>query len=375
LAGSLIKVGRIQPDQIPLLQEHFRPPQSETKRSFREKILACLSDPHLCHTDIIQGSDRPLALVAQSLKRENILEIPVLRVSAGLLNSTLARFLINKTIINAIHEYKRKLIVVTDDYLSDELIFALQVNGFVAQGNAWIRFASAGIEKAAGLTGMMRNIDGWFPGTKNYLEEVENTISSGMVEENRTILLREEKALWPMKMVDLDIPAFVVPIQPRWAKDLFDSDLARQTLFGSNPGLMLSLENVYYRSCRQKILDAPGRILWYVSGGKGNYQGSKSIKACSYIDEIVIDKPKILYARFRRLGIFSWRDVYDVAENNVENEIMAFRFSKTEMFKNPIDLLELRKIWQEEIGTEFYPLAPRQISTQLFFRLYRMGME
>jgi hypothetical protein len=138
--------------------------------------------------------------------------------------------------------------------------------------------------------------------------------------------------------------------------------------------LIFRLENAYYRSSRPRILEAPARILWYVSEGSGNYQGVKSIKASSYLDEIVIDKPKNLYSRFRRLGVFTWEDVYNVAEHDIDQDVMAFRFSKTELFENPIDLSNLRQIWIEDTGAQFNPVTARQISPELFFRLYRIGI-
>ena len=77
-------------------------------------------------------------------------------------------------------------------------------------------------------------------------------------------MLDLEKGLWPLKIRELNIPTFIVPIRPEWAMHLFDEDIAKQDLFGGEPSLILNAENIYYRASVPKVLTAPGRILWYV---------------------------------------------------------------------------------------------------------------
>jgi hypothetical protein len=100
-----------------------------------------------------------------------------------------------------------------------------------------------------------------------------------------------------------------------------------------------------------------------------------SIRACSYLDEVVIDKPKALFSRFRRLGIYQWEDVFKVAKERLNQEIMTFRFSNTEVFSAPIHKDDLQKIWKEETGGSFHIQGPISIPSQRFFRLYKMGVQ
>ena len=76
-----------------------------------------------------------------------------------------------------------------------------------------------------------------------------------------------ERMLWPVKIVETDVPCFIVPIKPRWAKYLFDEHMASQDLFGASD-LIFNAELVFYRSKRPGGLTAPARILWYVSHRK-----------------------------------------------------------------------------------------------------------
>ena len=178
-----------------------------------------------------------------------------------------------------------------------------------------------------------------------------------------------------MKIKEVDVPAFIVPIRPVWAMHLFDTDIAGQDMFGGEPSLILNAENVYYRSSAPKVLSAPGRVLWYVSAGDQNYQGSMYIKACSYLDEVEIGKPKQLYSKYKKLGIYKWNDVYNgVANNNLNKDIMAFKFSKTEIFSHPIPYSLLKEIWKSH-GQNLNIVGPIKISAERFFDLYSLGIK
>jgi hypothetical protein len=166
-----------------------------------------------------------------------------------------------------------------------------------------------------------------------------------------------------------------VPIQPQWAQELFDEDLANQTLFGATKLLALNREAIYYRASRPQVLTTPGRILWYVSQDQqGRYQGGGAVRACSRLEEVSIGLPKDLYRRFQRLGIYEWPQVLAAARGNINQPIMALRFSHTELFRRPIPRAELRAAYTES-GCGLMLQSPSRVPTpQLFAQLYRQGM-
>ena len=88
----------------------------------------------------------------------------------------------------------------------------------------------------------------------------------------------------------------------RWAKELFDEKLASGTLYGSKEELELSRENVYYRSkhASEEVLRLQAAFFGTSSEDK-RFPGSSSIRACSRLERVVVDKPKL----FRRFSIFS----------------------------------------------------------------------
>jgi hypothetical protein len=184
-----------------------------------------------------------------------------------------------------------------------------------------------------------------------------------------------ERRLWPLRILDANIPNFIVSIMPAWAQHLFDEGIARQTLLGGRDDLLLRNENVYYRSARSGggIL-SPARVLWYVTQDKDNPMTSMQIRACSLLDEVIIGRAKDLYSRFERLGIYAWEDVLRTAGQNANNKIMALRFSNTVILSRPIGLQTLKNIIREEEDKEPMLQSPQRINNQTFARIYRKAL-
>jgi len=368
LSGSQLSIEHICSEQVPCLEDFFRHHQKEKKSEFNKKLSKYLSDPRNCQADIIQEKDNPLALRIFDRSEEQELEIPVLRISEGPLSSILARHIIFQSVLTSSDE-GRILTKVTDNYLSDEIIDALRRNDFVYLGNIWVKMNLPIVATSNEVISKLKSFRKLLP---QYCDELSDLLAKSISDNNIELLLKIERALFPAKITDINIPAFIIPIRDRWAMSLFDAEIASQSLFGADPALMLNTENVYYSASRSKI-SPPARILWYVSKSK-TYQGDQSVKACSYLDEIVSDTPKVLFSRFQRFGIYKWQDVFETAGNDLSKKIKAFRFSNTELFKKPIPLKHLKEIWSEKDGKRFYPpQSLRPASIQDFFHLYRLG--
>lgn len=372
LAGSLIERRRVHSQQGDFLDE-FRDTRTETKAEFRRKLQPYLAEPHTFKVDIVESRGQPLALIVYSRQNQDTLEIPVLRVIQGSLASILSRHLIHDAILISAKE-SRILTKITESHLSDNIADALQEDSFVAINQVWVKANLQDVEKAEILGPKLVVRGKQFPQVNSYFQKLSNVLESARSQDNIQLLLQVERSLWPAKIADLDIPIYIVSIKPQWAKDLFDHNIAKQTLWGADPSLMLNVENVYYRSSRTRLV-SPARILWYVSQGTASFQGTMSIRACSYLDQVVVDKPKVLYSSFKRLGVYKWEDVYRAAGGDVDQEIMAFRFSGTELFSNPIHWDELQEIWMREKGQKFNILSPVRISNDTFLHLYKMGTQ
>lgn len=373
LAGSQIKIERVHPGQTSFLEDAFRAPQEETKAGFRQKLHLCLANPRIFETNIVRSVEHLLALIVHGRQSQQELEIPILRVVRDPLSATLARHLVLHSVLVSSGE-ERVVNKITDPYLSNDVVDALREMGFVFTGDFWIKANLPVVEIVEGVVSRLSSLSIDFPQVSQYFKQIADALTMAYAVGNVQTMLQIERSLWPAKLADIDIPTFAVPIRPEWAMHLFDPHIASQDLFGGEPSLIFNVENVYYRSSRPKVLAAPARILWYVSRGRGKYQGTMAIRATSYLDEVVIGAPKPLFSQFRRLGVYRWEDVFSVARGRIDREIMAFRFSNTEVFSNPITRNELQEIWREEVGGRFHIQAPIAVPKERFFRIYKLGL-
>jgi hypothetical protein len=373
LAGSQVGIVRIRSDERASLEDLFLAPQEETKAKFRRRLNIYLSDPHTYETDIVQSAEQPLALIVRGRQAERELEVPIFRLARGSLSPTLARYLALQSVLTSSRE-RRVLTRVTDPHLSDIVVDALQDTGFALVDEIWTKANLSTIGTSDELVPRLISLSSDITSSKQYFHQIIGALTVACAGGDTSTMLQVERSLWPAKLTDIDIPAFIVPIQPVWAMHLFDPGIANQDLFGGDPNLILSVENVYYRARHPKVLSAPARVLWYVSKGKGKYQGTMSVRACSYIDEVAIDKPKVLFSRLRRLGVYRWEDVFEIAKRDANQEIMAFRFSNTEVFDHPIHRDEMQEIWREETGKSLHLQCPVSMPAQTFFRLYKKGI-
>jgi predicted nucleic acid-binding protein len=372
LAGSQIRIEKVHAQQSEKCVQKFLSPQSETKNKFNKKLQLVLSNVPFIETFIvIDGQGEEHGLISYSRQYDDQLVIPIFRVGQFPICRFVAKYLVNELVLTASVE-NRSTIKVSEEFLSPQIALALQESGFFQLQDCWVKITLQGSLSVRGV--IARLLNSTWP---DYLKEtIANLISTLNSSPNQATLQEVEKGLWPLKISDIDLPVFIVPIRPEWAMHLFDVDIAAQDLFGGEPSLILNAENVYYRSGFQKILSAPGRVLWYVSAGSKRYQNLMYVKACSYLDDVEIGKPKQLFSKYKKLGIYKWKDVYNgVAKGNLNKDIMAFKFSKTEIFKTPINLLQLQQIWKAEGKNFNNAISPLLISKENFFKIYDLGMK
>ena len=158
--------------------------------------------------------------------------------------------------------------------------------------------------------------------------------------------------------------------------NLFHVGIAEQDLFGGDSTLLFNTENVYYRAARPVVLENNSRILWYISKGNNRFSGTMNVSTSSYLTEINIDKPKVLFSKNKRLGIYRWADVLRTASDDINKDIMAFSFELNENFSKQISISELNNAYNKHLERDFFsPQTPFRISEELFYEIYRLGMK
>jgi len=368
LAGSSFRIRRATSgDEDRLLSAFQASSMGENAASFRKRLRGLLASPVSARcfvAETVQG--KPLALYGLSLGSPGSLEIRLFRVGRGTLAPTLARHLLARALQEAAQE-KRNSTILTEPHLDRAVLSALEEDGFTCLDGVWLKLNLAVADTSQGIARKLDDLASSTAAGSSLAATLAAAMKAWQGARGVADAVALERALWPAKMIDAEIPCFIVPIQPNWAQSLFDEGLANQELFPQAPELVLKREQVYYRANQACGLIAPGRILWYVSRD-ANRHGTMSIRACSRLDELVVDRPKALFSRFRRLGVYEWRDVFRTAKQDLERSIMALRFSDTELFRSPVSRDQFRRL-----GVSSNLQSPVRIVKEQFAEIYKLG--
>jgi predicted nucleic acid-binding protein len=206
---------------------------------------------------------------------------------------------------------------------------------------------------------------------KKYLPDI--AVFNAVDLNNNSQLLNIEKMLFPLKIYDLDIHCYIIPIKAIWAGHLFDYKISSCDFWGAQEKQLWNIENVYFRHKKPITEISPARILWYVSEDKkDNSSRSKAIVATSYLDEVMTGKPKDLYSTNKHFGIYEWKDIFALSDNNINKDIRALRFSRTEVFDKTVSYKAINQIF-ETYGKKISTFnSPVQISIDIFNQIYKL---
>lgn len=366
LAGTQLLKKRVAAEEKQILIESFT---LDREVDLKTQLSRMLIENHKYECIAVWDGNTPVALIVYSRENKYELSVPILRVNYKSLSETLTRHIIWRTINLSVSE-GRDFTRIIESQIDDFIIRVIQDAGFYGIDGNWIKInskiAKSTIEVSEHLTNISLDLTDEY---KSICRQFSYNLTSNE-SANPEFMFDLEKLLYPTKIVDTSIPNFVIPIKPHWAKELFDEELARESLFGvSRSELALNWESVYYRSTKPKPMnfEYPARILWYISSDvDGAYTSKKSkICACSTLDEVAIGNPEELYLKFRRLGVFKWEDIKSISKN----EIMAIRFSNTEIFKNPISLDRIYELLESDAQIQ----SPRLVTNEAFFKIYSLG--
>lgn len=364
IAGSRLKNSLLRTESLDVVVEAFKAPD-ERASDFKKSLHHCLSQPKTTDVQVItDNADAHVVLGVMDRQQLHILHVPVLRHGRHPMAATMLRNFLRACLASAARE-RRCVVTVTDTRLSDVDKDILKEFGFASCGDTWAKIALQAVgdlETIRNAVTSLRLSANLEPAKRAALNAITNALELREMAAFATI----ERQLWPAKVVELNVPTFIVSIKPKWAQHFFDAELGSQLLFGLREDLHLGVEGAYYRSTENNNLTVPGRVLWYVSKDSGD--GSMTIKACSQLEEVVVGKPKELFRRFQRLGVYEWRDVYAAAGNDISKDIVAFRFRMTERFSHPVGMAAL-----ETLGIRAPFMSPRKVSDSQFASIYKMG--
>ena len=370
IVGTSINSNNISSSDIELLVDTFLFPL-EKKYKFQKIIRDCLAYPMHFELITIKKNEELLAFVVFDNRFKNKIKIPIFRFLKHNLKITLSKHLLFKAIFNSTNEEKT-IIEITDEIIDQDIVQTIEESRFIHVGNCWKKINLQGVISEKEIISEIIKIGI----NKSDVQLILNQINFKSEKKSTKTFIKSynlERHFSPIKIKELEIPTFIVSIKPQWAEKLFDDkSIEKLPLFESRDELLLNRENVYYRSSSKKILKSPSRILWYISENKSTKCIGR-IGAVSYIDEIFIDTPKKLFKQFRNLGVYEWNQIQKTAGG--KDELMAFVFSDTELFKKSISLKIVKEIVKDLEEKNFMPLSPIEIKTETYLALYKLGME
>jgi len=370
LAGTLYEISKVQSKQESLLIKTFQnSSDGEKQTNLKDLLRQLLSSPLDAECLVAWTHEKkPIGLIAFSCVNEDTLDVHLLRVAQEHpLSASIIRYLIGLIVKKALSK-QCKIIQVSDSHLDERTKEALSEDHFVYINTVWSKLSLPFHSEKNALLTKLNDLGKKHPHLESRCQNFKNIISDPNVCSDLSIIWKLEDALWPAKITDSNIPCFIVPIQPQWALHLFDEHLANRDIFGAKIDLGLNREGVYYRAkTNSGGLSAPARILWYVSQDKRHPEAG-CLRAHSRLEEVLIASPKSLYRQFRRLGIYDWKDVFAKAQNNLNNQIMALRFGKTEMLDTTYKYDEIIQLLAE-VGIKTQLQSPCRIPENIFFSI------
>jgi len=373
LRGSTLRIGKVVRNQRKLLENTFvNTALGEKKNSFQRRLSGLLAKSGTTSPTIVMKDQELIALFGWDQSKPDVFEVPLLRLCNGPLARTLARQIVT-TAVDASTANNISLVTVTDEWLEPLVEEALTEGGFVKAGTRWskLNFPAIGSEGeiASGLRLLVHQLQesGFAP--PDYHFQGFN-LTEGM-SASETVLA--EKTFRPLKITNGCLSTFVIPVKALWAKELFDTRLAEQTLFGASPDLLLNWENAYYRSTSlSSKLTAPFRILWYVSQDP-RYVDTGKIRAYSVCSNVELLPARIAYNRYRRLGVYNLEHILNISGGDPDALVMVIRFTDTEIFGNPIERKRFGLLLQNSDKKKPILRGPQEISEEAFINIYLEG--
>ncbi|GAA1706967.1 hypothetical protein GCM10009745_63540 [Kribbella yunnanensis] len=176
-----------------------------------------------------------------------------------------------------------------------------------------------------------------------------------------------EQNWWPAKLVDSELPTYLIPIRQAYSSNLLG---VPPVLIQRDDTLGLNREHVYYRRPGTQRLQAPARILWYMSLGGQSAAEQAGVIACSQLHAVHVSDPEELHDRFRHLGVWSLDDVVAAAR---DGQAQALQFTSTEVFPRTVTLRRMSELAENLSLSCTAPQSPRALPSELFAAIYREG--
>lgn len=314
----------------------------ERKKSFENVVDGCVNRGGEMYTVRYQGENVAFYGVTDDGETKSIC---FLRIQEGPLKGSLFCQMVTDRLRECVAG-KRKRLVMEERLLSQDERCILQRLGFMPDEEARM--------------------------VKEIRDEIVGRTDFGALSDDD--LLQMEIRYYPLKIRDLDLPVYIIPIKALWAGHLFDNVISGENLFGADPSKLWNFENVYYRSRFPLTEVAPARILWYVCQRKDSSTHSKAIVGSSYLTEVYTGSGRELFRMLKHYGIYEWSDIKNtLCKDDDDKEIRVLKFSHTELFQTVVGYDQVQEILKRNGYGKNTFNSPVRVNGKVFFEIYEMG--
>lgn len=303
---------------------------NEKGTTFRKQLQVLLAHPQTAEVqELTDEKGRPWALVAWSVA-EKLLSVPLLRVGTGSMGETIGFQLIRYLRTLAL-ELDCDAIAITEKVLSPVVRAALDTDGF------------EGSPPTASIS--------WLP-------PVEVGFDAGTPAD----ISSYERTHWPQVLQGTHLPLQIVPIQPKYARELIGFN---DTLLNLREKLALGFarEVAYFCSPRESW-EVPSRVLWYVTKDPKASEASavRAIVAHSRVVDAATLPLAEAIERHRNVGILRQREIEHYAK---DGRVSVLRVEDTQLLETAIGRKTLSKIFAQ-FGVKGNLQTARRVDSALF---------
>lgn len=276
--------------------------KGEKGKQFRKRLHAVLARPASARIDLlVDERGRKRALLSAEV-RGDVLSVAVIRVARGSLGGTIA-FQLTRYLRALALERGATAVEVVDDVVDEVLRAALVADGF------------EGAPLAVKL------------GRHPRAAQTESLETPGAVADY-------ERKNWLQIVLDKAVPVRIVPIQPRYARELlgFNDTLIQ---LRERPALGLAREFVYFAAPKMRHWDIPTRVLWYVTKDPRARESSavRAVVAHSRVLDAEVLDVQDAAEKYRSLGVLHRGEIQGHA---IDGKVLVLRFEDTQVLDQPV---------------------------------------
>ncbi|QDU16892.1 Acetyltransferase (GNAT) family protein [Gimesia maris] len=350
--------------------------EGEKLNELKRKLKTAIASPEKqsCKTTLSEDG-KPLSLCLSENVSPNQLNVIIFRMSSSAIQSRIVGTLIRTLLMQLVLDAKsngQSIVKICDSITDQRIVDALVERGFISTTDGWAKLVINKIGSQKEIADHIASISKESGINSPQIEEMVSVLEEPLTRLDTHSILMIEHLIWPGKITGTSVPCYIVPIKPKWARGLFDSGLAKQQLWASDPHLLLNPDSVYYRSIKPQVIYKVGRILWYVSADNKHLGGS-CIRACSQLTNYQTGEAKEMFKRYERFGVYRWNEIKSLSETTAnKGKVMAIEFTDTELFQNIISYQTAVKCLEKYKSFSNFQ-SPVSIEEQAFFELYNLG--